>query len=110
MMRSQRLMMAGGISEAEFKRNIKEVIRCLQESRHILLLEPFGSNEHEMGAAAAVALTEMGVQWREQEQQISTVYEWNIHFRMSFTLNYFTSKLILYEVSFILLKMKRNYA
>lgn len=61
MMRSQRLMMAGDISEAEFKRNIKEVIKCLQESRDILLLEPLGSSEHEMGAAATRALAEMGV-------------------------------------------------
>nr|XP_036219352.1 SET domain-containing protein SmydA-8 isoform X1 [Bactrocera oleae] len=61
MMRSQRLMMAGDISETEFKRNIKEVIKCLQESRDILLLEPLGSSEHEMGAAATRALAEMGV-------------------------------------------------
>ncbi|XP_017484626.1 PREDICTED: protein msta-like isoform X1 [Rhagoletis zephyria] len=61
MMRSQRLMMAGEISESEFKRNIKNVIRCLQESRDIMLLEPEGSSEREMGVAAAKALVEMGV-------------------------------------------------
>ncbi|CAD7014467.1 protein msta [Ceratitis capitata] len=61
MMRSQRLMMTGGISESNFKRNIKEVIRCLQESKDILLLEPEGTSEHEMGVAAAGALVEMGV-------------------------------------------------
>lgn len=63
MMRSQRLMMTGGISESNFKRNIKEVIRCLQESKDILLLEPEGTSEHEMGVAAAGALVEMGVKW-----------------------------------------------
>ncbi|XP_053962707.1 SET domain-containing protein SmydA-8 [Anastrepha ludens] len=62
MMRSQRLMVANEISEAAFKRNIKEVIKCLQESRDILQLEPLGSNEYEMGAAAANALMQMGVQ------------------------------------------------
>lgn len=61
MIRSQRLMVAGKISETEFKQNIKNVIRCLQESRDIMLLEPEGSSEHEMGVAAAKALVEMGV-------------------------------------------------
>ncbi|XP_067633974.1 SET domain-containing protein SmydA-8 [Eurosta solidaginis] len=60
MMRSQRLMLAGKINEADFKRNMKEVVKCLQESRQILLLEPVGSTEHEMGVAAATALQQMG--------------------------------------------------
>ncbi|XP_001354556.2 SET domain-containing protein SmydA-8 [Drosophila pseudoobscura] len=61
MVMAQMGMQSGQISRQEFQRRLKEVSRLLQNSRDILLLEPEGSSEHEMGLAAADAITKMGI-------------------------------------------------
>ncbi|XP_064539705.1 SET domain-containing protein SmydA-8 isoform X2 [Drosophila montana] len=53
-------MQTGQMSRQEFQKRIKEVVKLLKESAHILQLEPPGSSEHEMGRAAADALIKMG--------------------------------------------------
>lgn len=60
MVLAQMALQTGKISRQEFQRRLKEVVRLLQNSRDILCLEPEGSNEHEMGKAAADALSKMG--------------------------------------------------
>ena len=60
MVLSQRLMMTGSISKQDFQKNLKEVVKLLRESRDILQMEPIGSSEHQMGLAAADALSKMG--------------------------------------------------
>ncbi|XP_068158972.1 SET domain-containing protein SmydA-8 isoform X1 [Drosophila tropicalis] len=60
MILAQIAIQKGQISAKEFQCRIKEVIKLLQQSRDILKLEPQGSNEHEMGSAAADALIKMG--------------------------------------------------
>ncbi|XP_017872313.1 PREDICTED: protein msta [Drosophila arizonae] len=55
-------MQSGRMSRQEFQRRIKEVVRLLKESAHILQLEPPGSSEHEMGRAAADALAKINAQ------------------------------------------------
>ncbi|KAH8388057.1 hypothetical protein KR093_011417, partial [Drosophila rubida] len=52
-------MQSGQLRRPEFQRRIKEVLKLLQDSAHILQMEPPGSSEHEMGLAAADALSKM---------------------------------------------------
>ncbi|KAH8399746.1 hypothetical protein KR215_001992 [Drosophila sulfurigaster] len=52
-------MQTGQLTRPEFQRRIKEVLKLLEESAQILQLEPPGSSEHEMGLAAADALSKM---------------------------------------------------
>ncbi|XP_017045855.2 SET domain-containing protein SmydA-8 [Drosophila ficusphila] len=60
MVLAQSAIQSGQISRQEFQRRLKEVVKLLQVSRDILCLEPQGSTEHEMGLAAADALSKMG--------------------------------------------------
>ncbi|XP_030378207.1 SET domain-containing protein SmydA-8 [Scaptodrosophila lebanonensis] len=60
MVLAQHAIQNGQIQRQDFQRKLKEVVKMLRESRDILLLEPEGSSEHEMGLAAADALTKMG--------------------------------------------------
>ncbi|XP_032597198.1 SET domain-containing protein SmydA-8 [Drosophila grimshawi] len=53
-------MQSGQLTRQEFLKRIKEVAKLLKDSARILQLEPPGSSEHEMGLAAADALTKMG--------------------------------------------------
>ncbi|KAL7743252.1 hypothetical protein ACLKA6_016193 [Drosophila palustris] len=52
-------MQSGRMTRQEFQRRIKEVVKLLEDSSHILQMEPPGSSEHEMGLAAADALSKM---------------------------------------------------
>ncbi|BFF99979.1 SET domain-containing protein SmydA-8 [Drosophila madeirensis] len=61
MVLAQMGLQSGQISRQDFQRRVKEVAKLLQNSRDILLLEPEGSSEHEMGMAAADAVTKMGL-------------------------------------------------
>ncbi|EDX02031.1 SET domain-containing protein SmydA-8 isoform X2 [Drosophila yakuba] len=60
MVLAQSAFQGGQISRQEFQRRLKEVVKLLQVSKDILLMEPEGSTENAMGLAAADALSKMG--------------------------------------------------
>lgn len=60
MIQATRSFETGDIKNNELKKRLREVIKLLKESEEILRMEPEGSNEYTMAAAARDALQRIG--------------------------------------------------